>query len=95
MPDFQVRYTYAPAEAALRDEHRPAHRAFLDARNAAGEVLLVGPYVDGSGALLIVRADDESAAHAILAQDPFARVGAIADVEVTQWTQVYGPFPPA
>lgn len=92
MPNFAVDYTYAPDQAALRDEHRPAHRRWLGERHAAGEVLAVGAYADGSGALLIVAADDQQAAAALLADDPFAHAGAIAGTLVREWPNLYGPF---
>ncbi|MFT3714997.1 MAG: YciI family protein [Gordonia sp. (in: high G+C Gram-positive bacteria)] len=92
MPTFAVEYTYDPAAAALRDEHRPAHRRFLGEGHEAGRVLLSGPYADGTGALLMIAADDEQAVADYLATDPFALVGAIGATRITAWTQVYGPF---
>ena len=92
MTMFSVEYTYAEAAAAARDEHRPAHREFLGALHESGELLFVGPFTDGSGAALMVDADDEAAARALLARDPFAAADAIAAVTVREWKQVYGPF---
>ncbi|WOC14423.1 YciI family protein [Gordonia sp. MP11Mi] len=92
MSTFHVEYTYAPEAAAVRDEHRPAHREFLGVLHEAGELLYVGPFTDGSGAALMIVADDETAARAILAGDPFAAADAIAAVTVREWKQVYGPF---
>lgn len=92
MPKFAVEYTYGAAKAALRDEHRPVHRQWLQTSYEVGDILLVGPYSDGSGAVLIVAADDERAAAQLMAQDPFASVGAIDAVRITEWKQVFGPF---
>ncbi len=87
---FAVHYTYAPEQAGLRDEHRPAHRTWLRAGVDRGEVLSSGAYPDGSGALIIIRADDPAAADASMAEDPFATVGAVAGVRIVQWTPVMG-----
>ena len=47
MPFFAVQYTYRPAKAALRDQHRPVHREWLAEEHSAGNVLILGhPYVD-------------------------------------------------
>ncbi|MFZ2511459.1 MAG: YciI family protein [Gordonia sp. (in: high G+C Gram-positive bacteria)] len=92
MPNYAVEYTYHPDRATLRDEHRPAHRRWLGDGHAVGRILLVGPYSDGSGALLMVHADDERAAAELLSHDPFALVGAIDATTVKEWTNVYGPF---
>ncbi|WP_132993579.1 YciI family protein [Gordonia zhaorongruii] len=92
MPIFHVEYTYAPDATALRDDFRPEHREFLGALHDAGDLLMVGPFLDGSGATLLVSAENEPAARALLARDPFAREEAIAGVRVVEWKQVFGPF---
>ncbi|GAA4641837.1 YciI family protein [Gordonia humi] len=92
MTIFHVEYTYAPEAAAIRDEHRPAHREYLGGLHEAGSLLYVGPFADGSGAGLMIVADDEAQARRLLADDPFASVGAIAATTVREWTQVFGPF---
>ncbi len=89
---FVAEYTYLPSHAALRDEHRPAHRAWLLDGYEAGRVLSVGAYPDGTGALVIVRADDAGAAAELLSHDPFARAGAIGGTRLREWNCLYGPF---
>ena len=89
---FAVEYTYAPDAAAVRDEYRPEHRAWLGARHEDGTLQFVGPYPDGTGALLMITADDVDAAKAFLTNDPFAREKAIASVSIKEWVQVHGPF---
>lgn len=89
---FAVHYTYSASTADLRDEHRPAHRAWLGALYEAGQVLASGPYPDGSGALILIQATDAAAGEALLADDPFRAAGAIDAVECTEWVQVFGPF---
>ncbi|MBM7367667.1 YciI family protein [Gordonia hydrophobica] len=89
---FAVDYTYAPDAAAVRDQYRPEHRAWLGAQHEAGTLQFVGPYPDGTGALLMITADDLDGADALLANDPFAREKAIAAVTIKEWVQVFGPF---
>lgn len=90
MSVFAVEYVYGPESVELRDRHRPAHRKWLNGLVDEGCVLASGPFADGAGALLIFRAEDETALHELLGQDPFAREGAIAAVKTTEWQPVLG-----
>ncbi|NKY88428.1 YciI family protein [Nocardia veterana] len=92
MPIFAVHYTYSEATAAKRDEHRPRHRAWLSDLVDQGVVLTTGPYADGSGALLLFRAEDAAAMERLLADDPFAREKLIDAVRFVEWTPVMGAF---
>ena len=56
-------------------------------------MLIAGPYPDGTGALIIIRATDLGAAEAFLANDPFQAHQAVDAVRIDEWTQVFGPFP--
>lgn len=95
MPFFAVTYTYADA-SDRRDVHRPAHRAFLHELFVAGDLAASGPFTatDGrpDGALLVVRADDEAAALALLGADPFLLQGLIDDRTARGWVPVTGPW---
>ncbi|GAA1480528.1 hypothetical protein GCM10009624_09680 [Gordonia sinesedis] len=92
MAIFAIHYAYGPVKAALRDEHRPTHRTWLNEEHQAGNVLMVGRYDDDSGALLLIRADDVDAAEAFIGNDPFIAHEAVDGVRVVEWTQLYGPF---
>jgi uncharacterized protein YciI len=92
MPIFAVHYTYSGALAAGRDEYRPAHRGWLSGLVEQGIVLSTGPYPDGSGALLLFRADDADAMAELLAQDPFAQRGLIDAVRYVEWLPALGAF---
>ncbi|MEV0292789.1 YciI family protein [Nocardia sp. NPDC050710] len=94
MPIFAVHYTYSDATVAGRDTHRPDHRAWLLDLVDAGTLLSSGPYPDGSGALLLFRAEDETALKDLLTQDPFAREGLIDAVRTVEWLPVMGAFAP-
>jgi len=92
MSIFAVRYTY-DERAEVRDAVRPEHRAWLAAQADAGVLLGSGPFTDGSpGALLVLRAQDEQEVGAVLAQDPFAREGLVAQTEVRGWNLILGPW---
>ncbi|GAB09918.1 hypothetical protein GOARA_048_01200 [Gordonia araii NBRC 100433] len=92
MPNFAVEYTYAPSGAALRDEHRPAHRQWLGDGHDSGVVRMAGPFADGSGAWLMIVAESRDDVANYLAGDPFAKVGAIAATRIHEWVNIFGPF---
>lgn len=93
MSVFAVEYVYAAGSDAIRDEHRPGHRDFLLALTSeAGEIVLVasGPYLEGSGALLLFAAPSKEALAQGLKNDPFAIVDSIAALRITEWSPVLG-----
>ncbi|NNH74917.1 hypothetical protein HLB23_34565 [Nocardia uniformis] len=92
MPIFAVHYTYSDATVPGRTEHRPEHRAWLNNLVDQGTALTSGPYPDGTGALIIVRADDADALAKLLPQDPFAQLGLIDNVRFVEWLPVMGAF---
>ncbi|MDV2475825.1 hypothetical protein F8M49_11510 [Rhodococcus zopfii] len=89
---FAVEYTYSEATVAARDEHRPTHRGWLSGLVDAGTVRATGPWVDGSGALILIDVADEAAAHELMTQDPFAQRNLIDAVRITGWQPVMGVF---
>ena len=92
MTVFAVRYTY-DSRTDVQDEVRPRHRAYLGEVADRGELLGSGPFTDGApGALLVLRVADRAALDAVLAGDPFAAAGVIADVDVRVWNPVIGPW---
>ncbi|WP_216893608.1 YciI family protein [Nocardia alni] len=92
MPIFAIHYTYAESEAAGRDEHRPAHRAWLGQLLSQGTVLSSGAYPDGSGALIVIRADDKAAAQQLFTEDPFAQHKLVAESRIVEWKPTMGAF---
>ncbi|MEV0246135.1 YciI family protein [Nocardia sp. NPDC050712] len=90
MPTFAVDYTYAETTVPGRDTHRPEHRAWLGELAEAGVLLSSGPYGDGSGALLLFRAESAGALTELLAKDPFARESLIEAVRVLEWSPTIG-----
>ena len=92
MPLFAVRYTYSPDTAAGRDDVRAAHRAWLRGLLEQGTVLSSGAFPDGTGALIIVSADDLDTTKTLFEQDPFAEADLLADVMINEWLPVMGTF---
>jgi uncharacterized protein YciI len=81
-----------PGALDLRMATRTAHLAFLDVH--AERVKLGGPFVDAMdkpiGSMLILDCPDEAAARAMLAEDPYAKVGLFSHVEVQPWKRAVG-----
>ncbi|HEV7166810.1 MAG TPA: YciI family protein [Micrococcaceae bacterium] len=90
MSVFAVEYVYDPQAAGIRDQHRPAHRAWLASLLEEGRLLASGPFGDGTGALLIFKADDETALNRLLTEDPFNIAGGIAGLKTSAWNPVTG-----
>lgn len=93
MPTFAVTYVYTDDVATI-NEHRPSHRAFLQALALTDVVQASGPVSAGgmSGALIIAQAETEAAALALLDHDPFWKLGVIADRAVVEWNIVIGKW---
>ncbi|MCX5045892.1 YciI family protein [Aldersonia sp. NBC_00410] len=87
-----VHYTYAEPTAAGRDEHRPAHRAWLAALLEQGIVVSAGAYADGTGALILIEGTDAEAVRNLLDADPFLVEQLVADVRINEWRPAMGAF---
>ena len=74
----------------VRLENRPAHIEWLKETGMA----IAGPFLDDKGdmvgSLLIVEAEDEAAARAIFATDPYAKAGLFKDTVVRPWRWAVG-----
>lgn len=90
MPLFAVTYRYEAAQTEEREANKPAHREWLSAQVQAGTIRSVGPFVDGSGALLMVEATDLAAARALVADDPHRVRGMVSEITVREWVPVFG-----
>ena len=69
-------------EQALWD----AHARFVDGLYDAGKILLAGPFADGSGSLVVLRADSPEEARALFRDDPWAREDILVAADVKEWT---------
>jgi uncharacterized protein len=90
---FAVICNDKPGHLQLRVDNRPAHVAFLDGLNAEKKLAFAGPFLDGDGkpcgSLVVIEAPDLASARALAAQDPFAKIGLFATVEVRAWNWVF------
>ncbi len=81
-----------PGYLDLRLSTRAAHLEFLGAHSA--RVKLGGPFLDAEerpiGSLLILDCPDLTAARALLDEDPYAKAGLFASVEVKPFRRVVG-----
>ena len=62
------------------------HARFMDALFDAGEVILGGPFADGSGSMVILVAESAEAARAIFQKDPWTQQDVLVAAEVKEWT---------
>ena len=85
---FVVRYGYRDGSEATRDEHRPAHRAYLGSQES---LRVSGPTGDGGG-VLVFEADSAEVVAALLDQDPFWKLNTIESRTISSWTPVSGPW---
>ena len=80
--------TDKPNTLALRKANRPEHLAYLE---GLGETLVfAGPFTEADGAtmngsLLVIEAASLEAARKIAVDDPFARAGLFASVDIRNW----------
>ncbi|MFC9790760.1 YciI family protein [Rhodococcus sp. NPDC127528] len=92
MPFIAVHYVYRNGSVPDRDRIRPAHRDWLGELVRQGHVLTAGPYLDDSGALLLLDAPDTDAAAKLLSDDPFTVAGIVTEARYCEWKPVSGAF---
>ena len=92
MPLYAVTYAH-PDEAGWRT-HVMAHVAYLQDLLREGALRASGPFTGTpvKSALLIISAPDRQALDALIARDPFAIHGLIADMTITEWDPIFGAF---
>ena len=77
----------------VRLDTRPEHLAYLNALNADGKLAFAGPFLgdDGkpTGSLVVVKAEAIEEARQIAENDPYAKAGLFASVEVKAWNWVF------
>ena len=61
------------------------HVTHLKNVHAAGHLLVCGPFVDDSGAVLIIRADSQKEAETIIQADPFIKEKYYGDYSITEF----------
>ncbi|MEL6478476.1 MAG: YciI family protein [Pseudomonadota bacterium] len=81
-----------PGALQTRLDNREAHLAHIE--SADGAIVQAGPFLDTQdkmcGSLLIMEAEDISAAEAWAAADPYAKAGLFDSVQIRPWKRVVG-----
>ncbi|SLN24724.1 YciI-like protein [Roseivivax jejudonensis] len=79
-----------PDALEIRMANREAHLAYVE---QTGVVAQAGPLIENgamAGSLVILDVPDLAAAEAWAADDPYARAGLFARVELVEWKKVIG-----
>jgi uncharacterized protein YciI len=86
MPHWVIEYAYDD-RSHLRDQHRPAHRAYLGGLLATGEMVAFGRYddADAPGALLLATAETKDEVEDMVRRDPFVIQGLVPTYRVRRW----------
>lgn len=84
---FALLCTDKPNALDLRMKVRPEHLVYLE--SLAANLKAAGPFTtdEGSpiGSLVVIEAKDRAGAEAIAANDPYAKAGLFASVEIKPW----------
>jgi uncharacterized protein len=82
-----------PGALQVRLDARPDHVAYLNELNADGKLAFAGPFLgdDGkpTGSLVAVKVETIEEARQIADNDPYAKAGLFAHVEVKAWNWVF------
>ncbi|WP_072691292.1 YciI family protein [Rhodococcus marinonascens] len=89
---FAVEYTYNPETSSGRDDHRTDHRAWLDELVRRHVVRSMHPLADGSGAVIIVDAEDADSVARLFRHDPFSLADLVENVRISEWTPPIDEF---
>ncbi|MTD30696.1 YciI family protein [Planomicrobium sp. YIM 101495] len=70
------------------EQFRPQHLAFLEVMRNEGKVHANGKFTDGSGGLVIYRADSYQDCENLVLNDPYVQEGA-RDYSIKEWEAVW------
>ena len=76
---------WVPGKTVREQPYWAEHAAFMDPLFENGTVVLGGPFVDGTGSLVIVEAESEQEVADLFASDPFVIQGIFALSFRKQW----------
>ena len=71
-------------DRATYEPHLPDHLAYLDQLDAAGTLVLSGPFTDRTGGMIVVRATSLAEARGIAEADPLVASG-VDRYELHEW----------
>ena len=78
-----------PKGTELRKIHRDAHLANLRKLQEAGRLPLAGPFIDGSGSLVVFDAENIEEARKIADSDPYVVQGIFESYELHPFNRVF------
>jgi uncharacterized protein YciI len=78
-----------PDGPRLRPQVRQAHLDNLRPLAQRGQVVLAGPFTDGSGSLIVVEMESEAQAQAFAQSDPYVTQGVFERIEVKPFRKVF------
>jgi hypothetical protein len=84
---FAAVIEYTPDKSKIL-EVRPAHREYLTGVVKAGGLVVGGPFIDDSGAIIIYEAESAQAAESLLRNDPFCTQGVFVSWTIRPWKVV-------
>ncbi|MFB4275441.1 YciI family protein [Nonomuraea sp. MTCD27] len=82
--------TYGYNDTPLRAEHREDHLAHLNKLHEQGSLVAAGPYTDLTAGMIVLQAEDEAAAQALVDQDPYTQLQVTKDRRLREWRVTVG-----
>ena len=92
MPVYAIRYEHPDATGWAT--HLMPHVNWLQDHLADGTLLASGPFPGhaNKAAMLLMTAPNRAAIEALIATDPFAQEGLIANLLIEEWDPIFGAF---
>jgi uncharacterized protein YciI len=88
---FLLFYQFVPDYLERRPLHRAEHLRLAWQAHGRGELLLAGALAEpADAAVLLFEGDDDAAARAFAAADPYVKAGLVTQWSVRPWTTVVG-----
>jgi uncharacterized protein YciI len=88
---FAIMNIDKPDSFAMRAATRETHLGYLD--SIIAQMLLAGPVLNADGqsigSLLIIEAENQAAAEALAAADPYARAGLFESITIRPYRLIY------
>lgn len=85
---YELSDDYLERRGEFREEHLALAQSFVD----IGQLVLGGAFADPADrSALLFKGEDDSAARAFVASDPYVANGLVTSWSVREWTTVLGP----
>ena len=80
-----VNYARYVSDRSHVERARPAHESCARTLEARGQLIVGGPFADGSGALIVYRARSKAEAAALVREDPYHVEGVFETTALSEW----------